>query len=65
MLGTPEKKLTKAGCTEGGALMTSQLCHYFQATQAVHGADGIINLHLQSQVISLSVCGLQVDTLIY
>ena len=64
MLGTPEKKSTKAGCTEG-ALMTSQLCHYFQATQAVHGADGIINLHFQSQVISLSVCGLQVDPLIY
>ena len=37
------KKLAKAGCTEG-ALMTSQLCHYFQANQAVHVAANTTTL---------------------
>ena len=55
-----QKKLTKAGCTEG-ALMTSQLRHYFQACQA----DDITSLHFKSQVNSLSVCGPQVDSFIY
>ena len=45
--------------------MTSQLRRYFQVSQAVRGADDIATLHFQSQVNSLSVCGPQVDTLIY
>ena len=43
--------------------MTSLL--YFQATQAVHGADDITILHFQTQVNYLSVCGPQVDTLFF
>ena len=40
--------------------MTAQLCHNFQASQAVHGADDVT-----SQVNSVGVCGPQVDTLIF
>ena len=40
----PLKKQINEGFTEG-ALMTSQLCHYFQASQAVHGADDITTPH--------------------
>ena len=36
--------------------MTSLLHHYFQAIQAVHGADDLTILHFQSQVNSLRVC---------
>ena len=59
-LGT-RKKVTNAGFTER-ALMTSQLCHHFQASQAVHGADDITTLHFYN---SLIIFGPQVDTLIY
>ena len=44
--------------------MTSQLHHYFQACQAVHGTDSITNPHFQSQVDSLNIYGPQVDILI-
>ena len=39
-----QKKYTKGGYTKG-ALMSSQLRHHFQASQAVHGADDITILH--------------------
>ena len=45
--------------------MTSQLGHNFQASQAEHGADDIHIPQFKSQVNSLSICGPQVDTLIY
>ena len=48
-----------------GAWMTSQLCHCFQTSQAVHGADDITTPNFQIEVNSLSICGPQVDTLIY
>ena len=35
-----EEKVKNVGCTKG-ALITSQLRHNFQASQAVHGADDI------------------------
>ena len=38
-LGTPESQQRQ------GASMTSQLRHYFQASQAVHGTDDITTLH--------------------
>ena len=44
--------------------MTSQLCHNFQAIQAVHGADDVTSPHFKSLVNSLSVCVPQVDGLI-
>ena len=47
------------------ALMTSQLRHNFQASQAVHGAEDIKAPHIYSQVNSLSICAPQVETLIY
>ena len=53
-LGTPEEEVAP--------LMTSQLSHYFQSTQAVHGADDITTLNFRSQVISLSICGPLFDT---
>ena len=58
------KKQTNVGCTKV-ALMSSQIRHNFQPSQAVHGADDIITLHFQSQVNSLSVRGPQVDALIF
>ena len=36
------ENLTNQVCNEG-VLMTSQLHHFFQASQAVHGADNITN----------------------
>ena len=45
--------------------MTSQLRHFFQASQAVHGADDVTTPPFKSQVHSLRVCGPQVDTLIH
>ena len=45
--------------------MTSQLRRFFQASQAVHGADDITTLPIQTQVNSRGVCGPQVVTLIY
>ena len=56
-----KKKLTKAGCTED-IMMTSQLKHNFQA---VHGADDITTLNLQSQAKSMSVSATQVEAHIY
>ena len=41
--------------------MTSQLCHSFQASQAVHGADDVTAGNCLSQVNSIGVCGPQVD----
>ena len=35
-----KKKLANTSCTEG-ARMTSQLCHNFQGSQAVHGGENI------------------------
>ena len=46
---------TYAGCSEC-SLMTSQLCHNFQTSQAVHGADDITTLYFKSQVYSISIC---------
>ena len=43
--------------------MTSQLCHVFQASQAVHVADDITTPPFKTQFNSLRVCGPQVDTL--
>ena len=37
--------------------MTSQLCHNFQASQAVHRADDFTSPNFYGQVNSLSVCG--------
>ena len=37
--------------------MTSQLRYYFQASQAVRGADDVSTPHFYSQVNSLSVFG--------
>ena len=45
--------------------MTSQLRHKFQASQALHTADYISTPHFLSLVNSLSICGPQVDTLVY
>ena len=45
--------------------MTSQLCHNFQASQAVHWADYIRTPNFEILVNSMSTCGPQVDTLIY
>ena len=45
--------------------MTSQPGHFFQASQTVHGADDVTTLPFLSQVNSLSVCGPQVDILIF
>ena len=45
--------------------MTSQLRQIFQASQAVHGADDVTTPSFQSQVNSMSICGPQIDTLIY
>ena len=41
--------------------MISQICHNFQASQGVHGADDVKNLSFQSQVNSMSTSGPQVD----
>ena len=55
-LGTPEK-VNKGKFTEG-VWMTSRLCQYFQASQAVHGGDNIMTQHFLNQVNSLRACGL-------
>ena len=55
----PLKKQINEGFTEG-ALRTSQLCHNFQAIQAVHGADDITTPNFYSQVDSLGICGIEV-----
>ena len=52
------------GCTES-ALLTSQLHKNYQASQAEHGADDVTTPHFYSQVNLLSICGPQVDALIY
>ena len=45
--------------------MTPQLHQNCQTSQAMDGADDITTPRFLSQVNSLSVCGPQVDTLIY
>ena len=45
--------------------MTPQLCHNFQASQAVHWADDITTPNFEILVNSMSTCGPQVDALIY
>ena len=45
--------------------MTSQFRQDFQTSQAVLVADDITTQYFKSQVNSLSICGPQVDTLIY
>ena len=63
-LVTP-KKGNKGRVHPQGTLMTSKLCHYFEPSRVVHGADEITTPHFYSQVSFLSICGPQVDTLPY
>ena len=45
--------------------MTTKLRHNVQVSQAVHGADDVMTLHIWSQVNSLNIYSPLVDTLIY
>ena len=55
-LSTPWK-VNKSGCAPKGSWWHHDSATFFQASQAVHGADGITTPPILTQVNSLRVCG--------